>query len=145
MTVDAKKLENTFEQKRMACKADHIPCTVQSTYSNLDGKEDVLVRKELKLLGSKKVIIGVEYDKEGQPIEVYTQDAKGKRLKLSLETAPRNTALPDLIEERLNNASNKRNPEQTNSKNKNFYKYQTNISRYQEKSITALFFFYFHP
>lgn len=105
MTADAKKLENVFEQKRLECRADNIPCTVKSTYSNLDGKEDVLVRKELQLLDSKQVVIGVEFDTDGTPVEVYTQDAKGKRIKLTAEAPKRSSALPDLIEKRLNSAS----------------------------------------
>ncbi len=105
MTADAKKLENVFEQKRLECRADNIPCTVKSTYSNLDGKKDVLVRKELQLIDSKQVVIGVEYDLEGTPVEVYTQDAKGNRIKLTAEAPKRNTTLPDLIEERLNSVS----------------------------------------
>ena len=105
MTADAKKLENVFEQKRLECRADNIPCSVKSTYSNLDGKKDVLVRKELQLVDSKQVVIGVEFDAEGIPVEVYTQDAKGNRIKLTAEAPKRSNTLPDLIEERLNSVS----------------------------------------
>lgn len=101
MKLDTEKLDNVFEQKRLECKADHVPCTVQTTYANLDGKQDHLLRRELKLLDSKRVVIGVEYDEEGNPAEVYTENKDGKRVKLSLAQETRQQTLPNLIEERL--------------------------------------------
>ncbi len=119
MNVDSSKLETVFEQKRLECKLDQVPCTVQTTYSNLDGKQDHLLRRELKLLDSKRVIIGVEYDEQGNPAEVYTENKDGKRVKLSISQEARPQTLPNLIEERLkvvSKALNKPPLENTSSK-----------------------------
>lgn len=113
MTVDLKNAERIIEQKHLECRADHVPCTVQSTYTNLDGSEDKLVRRELKLLDTNRTVIGIEYDANENPAEIYTTDAKGNKIKLKTEEPKQSNAVRDLIGERLEKAtkaiSNKEN------------------------------------
>lgn len=111
--VNLENAERLIEQKHLECRADHVPCTVQSTYSNLDGSEDKLVRRELKLLDTNRTVIGIEYDANENPAEIYTTDAKGNKIKLKTEEPKQSNAVRDLIGERLEKAtkaiSNKEN------------------------------------
>lgn len=102
-------LERLFDKKYLDCRADQIPCTVKETYFKPDNTKDdgMLIRKELISLDeSKRVILGIEYDDKGQPAEVYTTDAKGKRIKLVAENPQQSNKLPDLISKRLEQARN---------------------------------------
>lgn len=105
MTVELENAENLIKQKYLEYRADHIPCTVRSTYTNLDGKKDIPVSTELKLIDSNRTIIGIEYDANGKPAEVYTTDAKGKKIKLKTDEPKRSSKLPDLIGKRLTEAT----------------------------------------
>lgn len=102
-------LERLFHKKHLDCRADHVPCTVKETYFKPDNTQDdgMLIRKELISLDeSKRVILGIEYDDKGHPAEVYTTDAKGKRIKLVAENPQQSNMLPDLISKRLEQARN---------------------------------------
>ena len=112
--VNLENAERLIEQKHLECRADHVPCTVQSTYSNLDGSKDKLVRRELILLDTtNRTVIGIEYDANENPAEIYTTDAKGNKIKLKTEEPKQSNAVRDLIGERLEKAtkaiSNKEN------------------------------------
>lgn len=108
MSTDLEKCERLFDQKHLAYRADHVPCTVKNTYFNPDNSNEdgTLIRKELILLenGTEKIIFGIEYDDKGNPAEAYTTDSKGKHVKLVTEAKEQSTTLPNLISERLNQA-----------------------------------------
>ena len=102
--------EKLLTQKHLEYKADHIPCTVQSTYFSPKKGENILTKRELILTKTDKVIFGIEYDANGNPAEVYTTDSKGNRVKLVTDSMDKNNEsknLPDLISERLETAKSK--------------------------------------
>ena len=104
--VNLENAEHLIKQKHLECRADHVPCTVQSTYSNLDGSENKLVRRELILLDTNRtVVIGIEYNANGNPAEIYTTDTKGNKIKLKTEEPKQSNAIRDLIGERLEKAT----------------------------------------
>ncbi len=106
MTDALKYCEEVLKKKHLEYKADHIPCTVQSTYFSPDKKHDTLMRRELMTNG--QVIFGIEYDTNGNPAEVYTTDSEGKRIKIATESMDNeNQNLPNLISERLEIAKSK--------------------------------------
>ncbi len=111
MTKDVTKYcEDLLKQKCLEYKADHVPCTVQSTYFSPNKNEDILTKRELILTNTGTVIFGIEYDASGNPAEAYTTDSKGKRVKLVTDSMGKDNEdknLPDLISERLETAKSK--------------------------------------
>ncbi len=100
MTKDLRNADNVLNQTHFAYRTDHIPCTIQCNYTKF-GKEEILTSRELKLL-SGKTILGIGYDNQGNPVEMYTYDTKGKKVQLTAEKEEKANTLPNLIEERLN-------------------------------------------
>lgn len=148
MTKDVKTYcEKLLTQKHLEYKADHVPCTVQSTYFSPNKNEDILTKRELILTNTGKVIFGIEYDANGNPAEAYTTDSKGNRVKLVTDSMDKNNEsknLPDLISERLETAKNKTQNNTKTSKQeiskpikakKTTTRTSTNISRENSNSI----------
>lgn len=100
MKYDKDKVEAKLNQEYFARKVDLVPVSLRETYSDLVSKNPVLVSRELMVDG--RPLIGIEYTTDGEIANVYTTDAKGKRVNFenTAEQSTSNTA-PDLISERL--------------------------------------------
>lgn len=100
MKYDKDIVEAQLNQEYFARKVDMVPASVKETYSDLAGKNPVLVSRELVV--DDRPLIGIEYAPDGEVASVYTTDAKGRRVNFenTAEKATSNAA-PDLISERL--------------------------------------------
>lgn len=103
MKLDANELNNIFDKLHNVYKKKHISCTIQEVYSNLDNKQDKLIRKEFKLKDENRVILGAEYNDAQEVAFVYTEDSNGRRQAIDMEKSKDNSKVNTLAMMKSNN------------------------------------------
>lgn len=104
MKAKLDKLEAMQNQAYFESKLQMVPASLKHTYSNLNGKEDTLVARELIVDG--RVMIGIEYAPDGSVSSAYTTDQKGKRVNIENAVENKKDHTPkDIISKRLDEVS----------------------------------------
>lgn len=102
--IDYTKAEQLQEETYFNCKVDMIQASLKETFSNIGKGEPHLVLRELLVDGLP--FIGIEYGSNGEIANVYTTDAKGKRVNFENAAEERIATAPDLIAQRLEEVRN---------------------------------------
>lgn len=82
-------------------KIKMIPTSIKETYSDLVSKKPVLVTREL--IADGKVVLGVEYNSDGETVNAYTTDKQGHHVTITRveEFEKDNLSVRDMVAQHL--------------------------------------------